>query len=135
LTGQQVNLMLEHDRRDEGTSLCGLDESPDGHDKKKERRCRPWRHPIQRHIEVPYRVAAAIAVMEMGVSEYPVIAHAVGLTVGEIKRIDLVEDATVKKLAVAGIPVGEWFRLDHLVRCPRCQAKVAVAPCVACRSC
>jgi hypothetical protein len=127
--------MLEHDGHGLGASPCEVGESRDEHDKKKERRCRAWRHPFQRHIEVPYRVAAAIALMEMGVSEYAVIARAVGLTVGEVERIDLVEDSAVRKLAVAGIPVGEWFRLDHRVRCPRCQAKVAVAPCVACRSC
>ena len=83
---------------------------------------------------VDYRVAAAIAVMEMGISEYSVIAHAVGLTVQEVERVDMVEDLAVRQLALARIPVGESFKLDNYVRCPKCRAEVGVAPCVACRS-
>jgi hypothetical protein len=101
---------------------------------KRNRQKRPWRHPRKRDIEVPYRIAAAIAVMEMGVSEYSVIANAVGLTVEEVERIDMVEDAAVRKLALAKIPLGESFKLDNRVRCPKCHAKVGLAPCVACRS-
>jgi hypothetical protein len=96
------------------------------------RRRRPWRHPLDRAIEVPYRVAAAVAVMEMGISEYGVIAEAVGLTVAEVTCIDRAEDSLVRQLAVAGIPVGEFFKLDHRIRCPKCQAKVEIAPCVTC---
>ena len=98
------------------------------------RRNRLWRHPLKRFIKVPYRIAAAIAVMEMGVSEYSVIANAVGLTVEEVERIDMVEDSSVRQLALARIPVGESFKLDNYVTCPKCQAKVGLAPCVACRS-
>jgi len=101
---------------------------------KRNHRNRLWRHPLKRYIEVPYRIAAAIAVMEMGISEYSVIARAVGLTVEEVQRVDMVEDSAVRQLALARIPVGESFKLDNRVRCPRCQAKVGLAPCVACRS-
>ena len=97
-------------------------------------RDRQWQHPRQIHIQVPYRVAAAIAVMEMGVSEYSVIAGAVGLTVEEVERVDMAEDPGVRQLAVARIPTGEFFRLDNRVRCPRCQAKLSIVPCVACCS-
>ncbi len=100
---------------------------------KRDRRDRRWRHPLKRHIEVPYRIAAAIAVMEMGVSEYAAIATAVGLTVEEVKRVDMVEDLPVRQLVVARIPVGESFKLDNRIRCPKCRAKVGIAPCVACR--
>jgi hypothetical protein len=93
---------------------------------------KPWQHPLNRAIEVPYRVAAAIAVMEMGISEYGVIAEAVGLTLAEVRGIDTAEDSSVRQLAVAGIPVGEFFKLDRRVRCPKCQAKVEIAPCVTC---
>ena len=101
---------------------------------KREHRNRLWRHPLKRYIEVPYRIAAAIAVMEMGISEYSVIARAVGLTVEEVERVDMVEESAVRQLALARIPVGESFKLDHRVRCPKCQAKVGLAPCIACRS-
>ncbi len=97
------------------------------------RKRRPWRHPLNRAIEVPYRVATAIAVMEMGISEYGVIAEAVGLTVAEVRRIDTAEDSLVRQLAVARIPVGEFFKLDHRLRCPKCQVKVEIAPCVTCQ--
>jgi hypothetical protein len=93
-----------------------------------------WRHPSKPHIEVPYRVAAAIAVMEMGISDYAVIANAVGLTIDEVERVDMVEDPAVRQLALVRIPAGETFRLSHRVRCPKCQARVGLVPCVACRS-
>jgi hypothetical protein len=99
---------------------------------KRIQRSRPWQHPVKLDIEVPYRVAAAIAVMQMGISDYSVIAGAVGLTVEEIERIDLAEDPSVRELAVAGIPAGEFFRLDRRLRCPKCQATLSVAPCLAC---
>ena len=95
-------------------------------------RSRSWQHPVKLHIEVPYRVAAAIAVMEMGISDYSVIAGAVGLTVEEVERVDMAEDPSVRQLAVVGIPPGEFFRLDDRVRCPKCQAKLSIAPCLAC---
>ena len=85
---------------------------------------KPWRHPLHRAIVVPYRVAAAIAVMEMGISEYRLIAEAVGLTEVEGRGIDTAEDSLVWQLAVA---------LDRRIRCPKCQARVVIAPCVSCR--
>jgi len=93
---------------------------------------KPWRHPLKRCIEVPYRVAAAIAVMEMGISEYAVIAEAVGLTVEEVRTIDAAEDSSVRQLAVARIPLGEWFKLDKHLRCPKCHAELNLVPCIAC---
>lgn len=95
-------------------------------------RDRVWQHPRKLQIQVPYRVAAAIAVMEMGVSDYSVIAGAVGLTVDEVERVDMAEDPSVRQLAVAGIPAGEFFRLDSRLRCPKCQANLSIAPCLAC---
>lgn len=93
-----------------------------------------WRHPLNRQIDVPYRTAAAIAIIEMGISDYAVIAEAVGLTVDEVRRIDRAEESSVRQLAAVGIPVGEFFKLVHRVRCPRCHNKVSVAPCVGCCS-
>jgi hypothetical protein len=95
-------------------------------------RDRLWQHPRKPDIQVPYRVAAAVAVMEMGVSEYAVIAEAAGLTVEEVERIDRAEDPSVRQLAVAGIPAGEFFRLESRLRCPKCQANLSIAPCLAC---
>jgi hypothetical protein len=123
------------DRDESEERLPGADGLIDPAPAAKEKRSRPrrpWRHPLNRAIEVPYRVAAAIAVMEMGISEYGVIAAAVGLTEAEVQGIDGAEDSLVKQLAVAGIPVGEFFKLDQRIRCPRCQAKVEIAPCVTC---
>lgn len=103
------------------------------HGGKRVRRTRMWRYPFKPHIEVPYRVAAAIAVMEMGITDYSVIAAAVGLTVKEVERIDMVENPAVRQVVLAKIPVDESFKLIHRVRCPRCQARVCIAPCIACR--
>jgi hypothetical protein len=110
------------------------DERTSASNEKGSGRRRPWRHPFAPRIKVPYRVAAAIAVMQMGISDYSVIADAVGLTVEEVERIDMVEDPAVRRLALAGIPAGESFKLRRRVRCPRCQAKVGLAPCIACHS-
>lgn len=93
---------------------------------------KPWRHPMKRSIKVPHRAAAAIAVMEMGVSDYSVIASAVGLTVDEVKRIDRAEDSPIRQLSCEGIPYGEYFTLEKDIRCPKCHALVRFAPCVAC---
>lgn len=112
--------------------LRASNEAAPAQEGKRNRRSRPWQHPINLHIEVPYRVAAAIAVMEMGISDYSVIAGAVGLTVEEVERVDMAEDPSVRQLAVVGIPPGEFFRLDDRVRCPKCQAKLSIAPCLAC---
>ncbi len=115
-------------------AMPASDETPGARGGRRNRPRRLWQHPLKRCIEVPYRVAAAIAVMEMGISEYSVIAEAVGLTVEEVSRIDTAEDSSVRQLAVAGIPPEEFFKLDRRVRCPKCQAKVSLAPCIACRS-
>jgi len=93
---------------------------------------KPWRHPSKRSIKVPHRAAAAIAVMEMGVTDYSVIASAVGLTVDEVKRIDMAEDSPIRQLGCEGIPYGEYFTLEKVIRCPKCHAMVRFAPCVAC---
>ena len=109
---------------DEGTAVCC---------EERDHSRELWRHPLKQSLEVPYRFAAAIAVMEMGICEYSVIARAVGLTVEEVKRVDEAKDLSVRELAVAGIPVGESFELHSCVRCPNCEAEVNLAPCVACR--
>jgi hypothetical protein len=101
---------------------------------KRNRQTKSWQHPLKRHVRVPYRIAAAIAVMEMGISDYAVIAEAVGLTVEEVRRIDSAEDPFVRQLAVARMPVGEFFKLVTRVRCPKCHGDVRVAPCVGCCS-
>lgn len=94
-----------------------------------------WRHPLVPGIQVTYRVASTIAVMQMGVVDYSTIAQAVGLGIPEIQEIDGAADGSVRELAVAGIPGGEYFRLLRPVRCPKCQALVSLAPCVGCESC
>jgi hypothetical protein len=89
---------------------------------------------MKRHIEVPYPVAAAIAVMEMGVSDLSDIADAVGLTLEEVERVDRAADLAVRQLAVSRIPISESFKLKHNIRCPKCQAEVSLVPCIACRT-
>lgn len=91
-----------------------------------------WRHPRHRSIRVPRKAAAAIAVMEMGIADYDTIAGAVGLTVEEIAQIDRAEDTAIRQLGIARIPYGVYFHLQDKVRCPRCDAWITLAPCVAC---
>ena len=128
-----MHLMIADETQGRAEDERPASEASRGHGGKRNRRTRTWRHPLEPRIEVPYRVAAAIAVMEMGISEYSVIADAVGLTVEEVERVDMVEDPAVRQLALARIPVGETFRLSHRVRCPKCLGKVGLVPCIACR--
>jgi hypothetical protein len=95
---------------------------------------RTWRHPSQRSIEVPYPTAVTVALMQMGIRDYAVIAGAVALTVQDVRRIDLVEDESVRQLGLLGIPHGVYFRLHEKVRCPKCSALLTMAPCIACDS-
>lgn len=91
-----------------------------------------WRHPTKSDIRVPYKTAAAMAVMEMGITDFDDIAEAVGLTVADIKRIDQVEEEGVRRLCSERIPYGEYFKLAIHLRCPRCSAKTIMAPCATC---
>ncbi|HBO45530.1 MAG TPA: hypothetical protein DD670_16680 [Planctomycetaceae bacterium] len=128
----RMNVLICDEVRQSASNGCEASEADKRQERRGSQRTRPWRHPSSPHIKLPYRVAAAVAVMEMGISDYSVIAHAVGLSVEEVERIDMVEDPAVRQLALAGIPVGESFKLSRRIRCPKCQAKIALAPCIAC---
>ena len=91
-----------------------------------------WRHPTDRDIELPDRVAAAIVLMGMGVTDLCEIAALVGLTVGSVRSVDEGQDPTIRKLAVVGVPGGGRFKLLGQVRCPKCHANIMSVPCVAC---
>lgn len=84
-------------------------------------------------IHVPRRTAATLALMQMGIHDYPTLASVVGLTEQEVKHIDMATDPQVRELGVQGIPFGEYFHLRRRVRCPTCFAWITVAPCVACQ--
>ena len=91
-----------------------------------------WRHPTKRDLVVPYQAAAVIALMEMGLSDYATIADAVGLSVAEVESIEAAQDRAVRQLCVERIPIGQYFKLRTLIRCPRCSARISVVPCIAC---
>jgi hypothetical protein len=129
-----MNSMIDSQTQLRVVGVCAPEETRDARGGNRNHRNKLWRHPFMRSIELPYRIAAAVALMEMGISEYSVIARAAGLTVEEVERVDMAEDSSVRQLAVTRIPVGESFKLEDYVRCPKCQAEVGLAPCVACRS-
>ncbi len=108
--------MMIHDRRNHRPTQGG----------------RSWRNPTVPNVVLPYNVAAVIAVMQMGIIDNAVIAAAVGLDIERVEQIDAAEDSTIRRLAVEGIPSGEYFKLRTHVRCPRCNWLVRTAPCVAC---
>jgi hypothetical protein len=89
---------------------------------------------LPRADRVPRRVAAVIAVMEMGITDYSKIARAVGISVQEVQRIDRADDPLVRKLAGRRRQTRQYFTLARAIRCPKCSAKVTIAPCVACDS-
>ena len=100
--------------------------------RRKKSKLRLWRHPNKGSIQVPYRDAMALAVMQMGLSDYAVIAAVTRLTVEDVKRIDMMEDASIRQLWREGLPDGEFFKLYETVRCPKCRATTIFAPCVSC---
>jgi hypothetical protein len=93
-----------------------------------------WRHPTDRRIVLPYRFAAAVALMQSGMEDFSVIAAAVGLKVVQVRQIDTAQTPAVRLLALKGIPAGQFFRLQTHVRCPSCRSLIFTAPCVACSS-
>jgi len=102
--------------------------------RRRSRRGNAWRHPSDAQLRVPRKTAAAIAVMEMGIKDYRLIGEAVGLEAADVKEIDLAGDGPIRRLGVQGIPAGEYFNLRTTICCPKCGAKVTIAPCVACSS-
>ena len=93
---------------------------------------RAWRHPSKDGLVVPCKYAAAIAVMQMGISDFRTIALAVDLEVMQVEQIDSAQDPLVRELALEGIPVGEFFKLRSQIVCPTCNRSVSLAPCLAC---
>jgi hypothetical protein len=83
---------------------------------------------------IPARTVAAVALMETGVTDYAVIAKALGLSESEVAEIDAAEDAGLRQLAVAGVPEGFYYTLRVIIRCPRCGRRIRVAPCLTCKS-
>lgn len=116
--------------RKSGPQAMSKTQTPKASSKKTRRR--PWRHPTQRGIKVPYAAAAAISLMEMGITDYERIGLAVGLDAGEIERIDMAEDKAIRQLCLAGVPYGHYFTLESHIRCPKCSGMITLAPCVAC---
>ena len=84
-------------------------------------------------LPVSRQVAAAIVLMQSGVSDFALIASAVGLTQEEVERIDTAEDSHVRRLAVSGVPDDFVFRLRTSVACPSCGRRIYLIPCLACR--
>ncbi len=93
---------------------------------------RIWRHPLNTNIVVPCKSAAAIAVMQMGISDLLTIGLAIDLDPTLVEAIDSAEDPLIRQLAVEGIPDGEFFKLRARVICPKCKRSVLLAPCLAC---
>lgn len=81
---------------------------------------------------LPLRVETALAVMQMGISDYPTIASCAGLTEQEVKHIDLSEDRRIRQLGVGGVSPEKQYRLLRPLRCPKCRGMISIAPCVVC---
>jgi hypothetical protein len=83
---------------------------------------------------LPSRVEAALAVMQMGVSDYALIASTVGLECEDVAEIDHSEDCRIRDLAVRGVDPAKRFHLVRPLRCPKCRNRITVAPCITCHS-
>jgi hypothetical protein len=81
---------------------------------------------------LPLRVETALAVMQMGVTDYAEIASTVGLTEEQVERIDLSEDVRIRSLAARGLSPEKRYRLVRPLRCPKCRSRITIAPCLTC---
>jgi hypothetical protein len=84
-------------------------------------------------LPVSRQVAAAIVLMQSGISDLSLIATAVGLTRDEVERIDAADDPGVRKVASQGPPEEFVFRLRHKVTCPMCGSRIYLVPCMSCK--
>jgi hypothetical protein len=82
--------------------------------------------------KLPLRVETALAVMQMGVSDYTTIATSVGLTEQEVEQIDLSDDRRIRRLGIRGVSPEKQYRLLRPLRCPKCRGLTTVAPCLVC---
>jgi hypothetical protein len=82
---------------------------------------------------LPTRVEAALAVMQMGVTDYATIAFTVGLPQADVIEIDHADDHRIRHLAVRGLDPEKRFHLVHPIRCPKCRNRITVVPCLTCR--
>jgi hypothetical protein len=83
---------------------------------------------------LPTRVEAALAVMQMGVSDYATIASTVGLPQEDVIEIDHSDDDRIRRLAVRGLDPEKRFHLVRPLRCPKCRNRITVVPCLTCRN-
>ena len=84
-------------------------------------------------LPVSPQVAAAIVLMQSGISDLSLVAAAVGLTRDEVERIDAADDPGVRKIASQGTPEEFVFRLRHNVTCPMCGSRIYLVPCMSCK--
>jgi hypothetical protein len=82
---------------------------------------------------LPTRVEAALAVMQMGVTDYATIASTVGLPQEDIIEIDHADDHRIRRLAVRGLDPEKRFHLVRPIRCPKCRNRITIIPCLTCR--
>jgi hypothetical protein len=82
--------------------------------------------------KLPLRVEAAVALMQMGISDYAQIASCVGMTEEQVQQIDLSDDKRIRRLALDGVSPEKRYRLVHPLRCPKCRGRITVAPCLVC---
>lgn len=82
--------------------------------------------------KLPLRVETALAIMQMGISDYTTIALSVGLTEKQVERIDLSDDERIRELAVSGVSPKKHYRLVRPLRCPKCRGLITTVPCLVC---
>ena len=82
---------------------------------------------------LPTRVEAALAVMQMGVTDYATIASTVGLPEEDVVKIDHSDDQRIRGLAVRGLDPEKRFHLVRPIRCPKCRHRITIIPCLTCR--
>jgi hypothetical protein len=85
-------------------------------------------------MDASSEIAAAVYLLQAGLSDYKQVADAIGVSVAHVRRIEAADDPAVRRAMRK--PFGDCpaVRLRKPIRCPGCGRRIFLVPCVACRS-
>ena len=85
-------------------------------------------------MDASSEIAAAVYLLQAGLSDYKQVADAIGVSVAHVRRIEAADDPAVRRAMSKSSADGTSVRLRKPIRCPGCGRRIFLVPCVACRS-
>jgi hypothetical protein len=78
------------------------------------------------------KVMAVMAMLQYGYHDLSLIAKATGMSVNEVRAIEIADDARIRRVAVEGIPPNRLYHIRHAIKCRLCGSRINLVPCVRC---